>query len=175
LVVPGVPGVEQHPAWVTRFLRDRLLPPGRERVPGRCVYVTRGDSKNNRAVLNEREVIAALEAHEVACIDAGALTVDDQIRTFAEADVVISAHGAALTNIVFMSPGALVIELFPAAHVMACYWKLAGTVPGLHYRYLCGIGHRRQPDRTKMLVSDITVDIPALLSIVDEHRAGASV
>jgi capsular polysaccharide biosynthesis protein len=171
LVVPGLPGTEQHPAWVTPFLRGRLLTPGYERIPGRCIYVTRGASKNNRAVLNESEVIETLEAHGFAAVDPGALTIDDEIRTFAEADVVVSAHGAALSNVVFMSPGALLIELFPASHVMPCYWKLAGTVPGLDYRYLCGVGPAREPDRTKMLVSDITVDIPALLGMIDEHFA----
>lgn len=171
LVVPGLPGPERHPAWVTSFLRERLPAHSHERVPGRCLYVTRGASKNNRAVVNEREVIAALEPRGFVCVDAGALSVDEQIRTFAEADVVVSAHGAALTNIVFMNAGARVIELFPASHVMACYWKLASTVPGLEYRYLCGIGPERDPDRTRMLVSDIAVDIPALLAMVDEHLA----
>jgi capsular polysaccharide biosynthesis protein len=169
LVVPGLPGTEQHPAWVTRFLRERLQIDGYERVSGRFLYITRGSSKNNRAVLNEAEVIAALQARGFACVDPGALTIDEEIRTFAEADVVVSAHGAALTNMVFMSPGALVIELFPASHVMPCYWKLAGTVPGLDYRYLCGLGPERQPDRMKMLVSDITVDIAALSAMLDGH------
>jgi capsular polysaccharide biosynthesis protein len=169
LVVPGLPGTEQHPAWVTEFLRERLLTDGYERVPGRRVYITRGTTKNNRAVLNESDVIAALEARGFVAVNPGALTIDDEIRTFAEADLVVSAHGAALTNIIFMGPGARLIELFPASHVMPCYWKLAGTVPGLEYRYLCGIGSKREPDRTKMLVTDITVDIPALLAMVDEH------
>jgi capsular polysaccharide biosynthesis protein len=169
LVVPSLPGYEQHPAWVAPFLRERLLAPGYGRIPGRCIYITRGASKRNRAVLNEPEVIAALEAHGFAAVNPGALTIDEEVRTFAEADVVVSAHGAALTNMVFMNPGSLVIELFPASHVMPCYWKLAGTVPGVDYRYLCGIGAEREPNRTKMLVSDITVDIPALLAMVDEH------
>jgi hypothetical protein len=169
LVVPGLAGYEQHPAWVTQFLRERLLPPSYERVPGRCLYVTRGASKNNRAVLNEAEVTAALEAHGFTAINPSTLSIDDEIKTFAEADIVVSAHGGALTNVVFMNPGSLVIELFPASHVNPCYWKLADTVPGVDYRYLCGIGPQREPDRTKMLVSDITVDIPALLAMVDEH------
>jgi hypothetical protein len=169
LVVPGLAGYEQHPAWVTQFLRERLLPPKYERVPGRCLYVTRGASKNNRAVLNEAEVTAALEAHGFTAINPSSLTIDEEIQTFAEADIVVSAHGGALTNILFMNPGSLVIELFPASHVNPCYWKLADTVPGVDYRYLCGIGPQREPDRTKMLVSDITVDIPALLAMVDEH------
>jgi capsular polysaccharide biosynthesis protein len=169
LVVPGLPGPEQHPAWVTHFLREQLLPPSYERVPGRRLYVTRGSSKNNRAVLNEAEVTAALEARGFESVNPASLTIDDEIRTFAEADVVVSAHGGALSNIVFMNPGSLVIELFPASHVMPYYWKISGTVPGLAYRYLCGIGPEREPNRTKMLVTDITVDIPALLGMVDEH------
>lgn len=171
LVVPSLPGFEQHPAWVTRFLRERLLSADDQRVRGRCVYVTRGASKNNRAVLNEAEVVAALEGRGFECVDPGTLSVDEEIRCFAEADVVVSSHGAALTNIVFCGPGSMVVELFPASHAVATFWKLATTVPGLEYRYLCGIGPEREPDRTKLLVSDITVDIPALLSLVDEHFA----
>jgi capsular polysaccharide biosynthesis protein len=169
LVVPGLPAIERHPPWVPLFLRERLLTESYERVPGRCIYVTRGVSKNNRVVLNETEVVAALQAHGADAIDPSKLSVDDEIRTFAEADVIVSAHGAALTNIVFSSPGALVIELFPASHVVTTFWKLATTVPGLEYRYLCGVGPQSEPDRTKALVSDITVDIPALLALIDEH------
>jgi capsular polysaccharide biosynthesis protein len=169
LLVPGLPGTEQHPAWVTGFLRERLLPKSYERIPGRFLYITRGASKNNRTVLNEPQVVAALRARGFTSVDPAGLTIDEEIRTFAEADVVVSAHGAALTNMLFMNPGALVIELFPASHVMQCYWKLADTVPGLDYRFLCGLGPKRQPDRVKMLVSDITVDVHMLLAMLDEH------
>jgi capsular polysaccharide biosynthesis protein len=169
LIVPGLPGNEQHPAWVTPFLRERLRVPSDARVPGRFLYITRGPAKNNRAVINEAEVIAALEARGFSQLDPSALSIDEEIRTFAEADIVVSAHGAALTNMLFMSSGALVVEMFPASHVMPCYWKLAGSVPGLDYRYLCGIGPERRPDRTKMLVSDIEVDIPGLLAMLDER------
>ena len=172
LVVPGLSGPEQHPAWVTEFVRERVPLPY-ERVPGRYLYITRGASKHNRAIVNEAEVIAALEGRGFQPINPGALPVDEELRTFAEADLVVSAHGAALTNVVFMNPGSRVIELFPASHVMPCYWKLSGTVPGLEYRYLCGIGPERRPDRTKMLVTDINVDIPALLEMVDEQASVA--
>lgn len=173
LVVATLPGTEQHPSWVVPFLRERLVPTSYERVPGRFLYITRGPAKNNRAVRNEAEVIDALEARGFEQLDPSALSIEDEVRTFAEADVVVSAHGAALTNMVFMSPGSLVVELFPASHVMPCYWKLAGTVPGVEYRYLCGVGPQRKPDRTKMLVSDITVDIPVLQAMLDERQAAA--
>jgi capsular polysaccharide biosynthesis protein len=169
LVVPSLAGYEQHPAWGTQFLRERLLGPDYHRVSGRYLYITRGVSKNNRAVLNEAEVMAALEARGFESVDPATLSIEDEIRCFAEAEIIVTAHGAALTNLVFSSPGASVIELFPASHAVATFWKLATTVPGLEYRYLCGLGPKSEPDRSKMLVSDITVDIPALLALVDER------
>ncbi len=53
LVVPGlVSDVERNPPWVAKLLRDRLCPPELRRVPGRHLYVTRGEARHNRSVLN---------------------------------------------------------------------------------------------------------------------------
>jgi capsular polysaccharide biosynthesis protein len=169
LVVPGLPGTELHPAWVTGFLRDRLLREPYERIPGNHLYITRGTSKNNRAVTNDAQVVEALSARGFRSVDPGQLTLAEEIKTFAEADIIVSAHGAALTNIVFASPGSLLIELFPGRNVVPCYWKLAHTVPGLSYLPLFGIATDDRTDRTRTLVRDIEVDIPALLGLVDEH------
>jgi hypothetical protein len=163
LVVPGLPGTNvQNPAWVVAFLRERLLPAGIERIPGRNLYVTRGDSPNNRIVRNEDEVLRALRGRGFRRIDPGKMPVADQIRAFAEADVIVSPHGSALANIVFASPGACLIELFPRSHVVPDYWKLACGVPGLEYRYLASRDVTDRWDRSRMLVSDVVVDIDAL-------------
>ena len=169
LVVPGLPGTNvQNPAWAVAFLRERLLPPGIERVRGRNLYVTRGDSPNNRIVRNEDEVLRALDDRGFRRIDPGEMSVVDQIRAFAEADVIVSAHGSALANIVFASAGACLIELFPRGHVVPDYWKLACGVPGLEYRYLTGVGATARCDRSRMLVSDVVVDIEALHATLSE-------
>ena len=68
-----------------------------------------------------------------------------------------------MTNLAFASPGARVIELFPAGYLLPDYWWLASVVPGLDYRYLSGAAapatrsaqprlgdrhrHRREPRR----------------------------
>jgi capsular polysaccharide biosynthesis protein len=169
LVVPGLPGTNvQNPAWAVEFLRARLLPPDIERIPGRNIYVTRGSSPNNRIVRNEEEVLRALDDRGFERIDPGAMPVVDQIRAFAEADVIVSAHGSALANIVFASAGACLIELFPKGHVVPDYWKLACGVPGLEYRYLTGLGATDRCDRSRMLVSDVVVDIDALRETLTE-------
>ena len=169
LVVPGLPGSNvQNPAWVVAFLRQRLLPPGVDRVPGKNLLITRGTGRNNRSVRNEEAVLDALAGRGFDRIDPGEMSVADQIRAFAEADVIVSPHGSALTNIVFASPGSCLIELFPRGHIVPDYWKMACGVPGLEYRYLAGADATARCDRSRMLVTDVVVDIAALLEMLAE-------
>jgi capsular polysaccharide biosynthesis protein len=101
-------------------------------------------------------------------VDPGSLPVAEQIRAFAEAAVIVAPHGAALANLTFASPGAAVVELFPAGCLLPDFWRLAGGVPGLRYRYLSAPGGPRRPTRQKAIVRDIEVDVPALDRLLDE-------
>lgn len=169
LVVPGVAStIERNPPWVAQLLRARLCPPELQRVPGRHLYLTRGEARNNRHVENEAEVLALLEPLGFTRVDAGELSVADQIRAFAEADVIVAPHGAALANLVFCSPGATVVELFPAMSFVADYWKMAAGVTGLRYRYLTGAGEPVGTTRAEFVVADITVDLRQLSATLDE-------
>jgi Capsular polysaccharide biosynthesis protein len=167
LVVPGPPAMtEQNPPWVVGFLRDRLLPQVDRGGPRRRLYVTRGTSANNRAVRNETAVRGLLTARGFEAIDPGALAVREQLAAFAAAEVIVAPHGAALANLAFASPGATVIELFPAGCLLPDYWRLACGVPGLRYRYLSALGPRRP--RAAAIVRDIDVDLAALDDLLDE-------
>ena len=173
LVVPGLPGSNvQNPAWVVAFLRERLLPPGIKRIPGRNIFITRGSAPNNRIVRDEDAVLEILDdrGFDFDRIDPGEMSVADQIRAFGEADVIVSPHGSALTNIVFASPGSCLIELFPRGHIVPDYWKMACGVPGLEYRYLAGADADERCDRSRMLVTDVVVDIEGLLATLAEIR-----
>ncbi len=140
-------------------------------MPGRNLYLTRGSARHNRVVRNEDDVVAALATRGFERVDAGAHPVVEQIRMFAEADVIVAPHGAALANLAFCSPGAAVVELFPSGSLVADYWKMACGVPGLEYRYLCGEGPPAGTSRGAFIVADITVDLPRLLGVVDELLA----
>jgi hypothetical protein len=172
LVVPGVPSlIERNPPWVAQLLRQRLCPPELRRVPGRHLYLGRGSARNNRMVENEAEVLALLEPRGFTRVDPGELSVAEQIRTFAEADVIVAAHGAALANLVFSSPGSALVELFPSMSFVADYWKMASGVTGLEYHYLSGIGKPAGTTRAEFVVADITVDLPRLEAVVDRLLA----
>lgn len=167
LVVPGPPAMsEKNPPWVVEFLRARLLPHVSVSAPRRRLYVTRGAGTHNRTVCNEVAVRNLLAARGFELIDPGSLSVRAQIAAFAEAALIVAPHGAALANLAFASPGAAVIELFPAGCVLPDYWRLACGVPGLRYRYLSAPGPRLS--RAAAIVRDIDVDLAALDALLDE-------
>ena len=168
LLVPGLPDAElRAPPWAVDFIRERLRPSDLERVPGRRIYVTRGRERHNRTVTNEEAVVDLLADRGFTVVDPGTMPVTEQIRTFAEAEWIVAPHGAALTNLAFASPGASVIELFAPDYVQGCYWKLADCVPGLAYRYLLGTGRGPRGGQMNGVMSDITIELPALERALD--------
>jgi capsular polysaccharide biosynthesis protein len=174
LLAPGIPDVQKRvPPWTVDFIRERLRPADLELVPGRRIYVTRGRERHNRIVVNEEEVVTMLAERGFTVVDPGATSVAEQIRMFAEAEVIVGPHGAALTNLLFVSPGASVIEFFAPYYVDDSYWKLVDCVPGVTYRYLLGTG--RQPPARRgdaiSVMADITVDLAALERALDSLPA----
>ena len=168
LVVPQPPAMsELNPPWAVQWLRERLLPAVDLSGPRQRIYVTRGASANNRRVLNEDEVTAALESRGFVLVDPGEMTVADQIRTFANADVIVATHGAALANLTFARPGATVVELFPEGCLLPDYWRLASGIPGLRYRYLTARARAPRRGRAGTIVRDIRVDVAALQRLLD--------
>jgi capsular polysaccharide biosynthesis protein len=169
LVVPGLASVvkEKNPPWVVEFLRARLMADVVPSSVRRPVYISRTAGTNNRAVLNEDELVAMLQRREFDVVDPSELSVRAQIETFASASLIVSAHGAALANLVFATPGAGVVELFPPGAVLPDYWRLAHSA-GLEYRFLSTWPPRGRRDRGRAIVSDIDVDLRTLEELLDE-------
>ena len=175
LVVPGPPAMtEKNPPWAVEFLRGRLLPHIDTSGPRRSIYITRGPSANNRAIVNEPAVAELLAARGFESVDPGTLPVAEQIRAFATAEIIVAPHGAALANLIFASAGAAVVELFPAGCLLPDYWRLASSVPGLRYRYVSAWGGPRRPTRASTIVRDIEVDLDALAATLDELASDGS-
>jgi capsular polysaccharide biosynthesis protein len=180
LVVPGLPSVvgEKNPPWVVEYLRRRLMGgivPSAERRP---VYVTRTAGTNNRAVVNEPALIELLQGRGFDVFDPSELSVAGQMQAFADASVIVSPHGAALANLVFATPGATVVELFPPGSVLPDYWRLADSA-GLEYRYLSTWPTQLPRDRRstirnrgRTIVSDVEVDLDQLGAMLDAVAVG---
>jgi hypothetical protein len=168
LVVPGPPHMtEKNAPWAVEFLRNRLLPQVDTSGPRRNIYVTRGPSANNRSITNEAELLAVLAPYDFVHVDPGELSVAEQIRTFATANLIVAPHGAALANIIFAPPESALVELFPAGCLLPDYWRLASSV-GMRYRYVSAFGGPRRPTRAGTIVRDIDVDVAAVAATLEE-------
>ena len=93
-------------------LRDIAQPKG----DGRRIFVTRalqpkGDGSGGRIMLNEPEVRELLAGLGFEVVASEALSVADQIATFAQASAVVAASGSGLYNLAFCRPGTKVIDI----------------------------------------------------------------
>lgn len=85
------------------------------------------------------------------------MTVADQAKLFHGADVVVSPHGAGLTNILFMRRNTLVIELVPARRAKPEYYLLSSA---LGVRYACVTNATEEMVRPLGRVPDTDFTVP---------------
>jgi len=95
-----------------QWMRNRMLsnvPYTETKFPER-VYISREDATDRR-VLNKKRLSRLLNAYDIHTYSLSSLSVREQIDLFSQAELVISPHGAGLTNILFADQAA-VIEMF---------------------------------------------------------------
>jgi len=159
------------PTWVGSFLRRTFLTnPGVRKNPSkRRIYITRRESRWRR-VVNEYQVINALDRRGFECIDdLGKMALEDHVSLFQAADVIVCAHGAGMVNTVFCKPGAKVVELIPADWVDPFYWAL-NCISRTDYGYvLCP--SRRGGELRPPMERDILVPVATLTSLLDTMEA----
>ena len=76
----------------------------------RRLYISRSKAQYRRLV-NEDELLPEIRRLGFDVLYPEELSLAEQVRTFAEASVVMSVHGAGLTNMLFCPPKSLVLEL----------------------------------------------------------------
>jgi hypothetical protein len=119
------------PRWLPGFVQKRW--PVTPTRADRRLFVSR--SGYRRSASNEAEVRRLLVAAGFEIYDP-AKAADSQ-KDFAEAAVVVGAHGAALANLAWCRPGTKILELFPSDHIHPYYYALAESA-GLEYGCLVG-------------------------------------
>jgi len=119
------------------WLCDRFAVPAVPAANRRLLVVRSADAANGRAWRNQDEVEALAARHGFEALDPGTLPLEGQAKAFSEAAVVVGAHGAGLTNLVFRraSAGGHLIELFSPLMGGAHYFMLA-RAKGFGYQSL---------------------------------------
>jgi len=79
-------------------------------TPQKNIFISRKDSKM-RIIENEDEVYDYLKKYNFENITLTGKSFEEQIDLFSSSKIIISMHGAALTNLLFAQPGSKVIEL----------------------------------------------------------------
>ena len=144
--------------------RPRITVVERRRSPD--FYLTgkseaHGSGADWRSVPNIDEVAEALRPFgEVSVVDTASLAPRDQIRLLAATDVLVAQHGAGLSNMVWMPPGAAVVEFLPP--LVPPVDKIFGSLAGAR-----GLDHLGVPQ----LDEHSPVDTAAVASAVERMLA----
>lgn len=118
-------------------------------TPGLRLYVARGPkASNKRRLLNEAELFARLGEHRFVFFDPQEHDLETQIATFARAEIVVSPHGAGLTNLIWRAGRSCnVIELVnPSMHTLDMAHISAQL--GYQHRIVENVGDAGQPLRS---------------------------
>ena len=91
--------------------------------PHRKLYIPR---LSRRVVFNEKDLLGLLDGFEI--FDPGQHSFTKQIKMFSEAEMIVGAHGAGLTNLLFAPEGCRVLELFSYRGGSPTYFCLANAL-----------------------------------------------
>jgi len=97
--------------------------------------------------------------------DPGQASLQEQADAFRGAEIVVGAHGAALTNLVFCRPGTRVLEMFGANYVNPCYRNLCAAA-GLEHYAVVDVVEAGQPAQRELI--DATQEIRGEPGLVAE-------
>jgi capsular polysaccharide biosynthesis protein len=118
--------------WKVAALRQLIA--DRARCAGRRIFISRRRAPVRR-IANESEIAPLLSAGGFQILELEDLAWEEQLRTFAGAEVIIAPHGAALANAAFCRSGTHLAEICTRAGYRDWYLRLAAAA-GLKYHCL---------------------------------------
>jgi len=162
LLVPAFPSPFSNPtatvqSWLRRLWLDPDLEPTTERpgigaVKSKRLWLRRGDQAR-RSVWGEATALEQLQDLEILGLDPGCLSVQQQARLIASAQLVVAPHGASLANLVFANKGTTVLELHQPGYSPPYFHPIAAS-QGLIF-HSC-----EQPQRPPVLYQDLLWEGP---------------
>jgi hypothetical protein len=102
----------------------------------RRIYISRRNTQYRR-IVNEEAVEAVFRDHGFTTYRFEELSFQEQVTLMSQAEVVASASGAALTNIMFAPPGAKVFVMVEPVQISLAFWMMAEAA-GHEYWYAVG-------------------------------------
>jgi hypothetical protein len=127
-------------------VRERVLPYALKNSEmkrfSKRIYLTRA-KRTVRCVENEEEILPILKEFKFEIVSFENISFWDQVALMHHAEVFVSIHGAGFSNVMFMQPGASVLELINQLYAEVEYqfpfWKLSSAAQLNYYAQFCSI------------------------------------
>lgn len=132
-IIPSMPHILPitRPTWACDFIRSAFLDTSinETTTPQKKIYISRRSvsiKNSQRTIVNEAEVFKYLAKQGFEKVVLEDLTIKQQALFFNSAQIIIAAHGASLTNLVFCNSKLPVtlIEIYPPKKIQTCYPSL---------------------------------------------------
>ena len=158
------------PSWYRRWI-DREAASERFRSETsrarRRLYVDRTGVR--RRVLNRDALDEVLERHGIETVDPTTMSVEEQISSFRDADLIVGVTGSGLVNTIF-SRSAHIVELQTSVEMLPAFYYLAAA-KGLPYDHVGVPPDRRGLSTEERLHEDLLVDTAALDRLLENLSA----
>ncbi len=97
---------------ILRFFFDKILLNVKSPEFRNKIYIRREDA-SYRKILNEADLIDKLRKQDFEIINPQHFEIVEQMKIFANANIIISPHGSNLSNLIFCKKGTKIIEISP--------------------------------------------------------------
>lgn len=129
-------------------------------TPYRKVYISRNKAKR-RFVVNEKELQEILDQYGFITVFMEDLSFSEQRKLMAETSILLSNHGAGLTNMLFLNEGSIIIELkSDSEDINNCFFNLARALDHNYYYTI------NEAEDKRVQRANIKVDKQALIKIL---------
>jgi capsular polysaccharide biosynthesis protein len=146
------------PAWAINWISNTFL---RYKKKNRCskkIFIDRSESIFKHCqIINNNEVKNNLIKMGFSIHKTGAMSFFEQIYLFNNAKVIVGAHGAAFTNLVFCKPKTKIIEIIPKSHPNTVNKKISKVKNLNYFRFIT-----KDLKENEKTTGDIVVNINAL-------------
>ena len=156
--------IEQMPATYLKSFQRRIASryPGSSGPRNRRLLIERKGPTRRIQNFDEVQSLLAQEGFETVFLER--MAIEDQISLFRDAEFVIGAHGAGLTNLLFCEPGTKVLEFMPSVEMRPFFWLIS---EGLELRHAVQFCRGVDGDSFQATLNVDIAKLKALYRIVD--------
>ena len=137
------------PKWIVLYLKKKFL---RKKIKKKKkfekFFINRDDSKKDHCkFINNNQIIKFLKERNFKILKLSKLNFEDQIYIFNNAKIVISPHGAGLTNLIFCKKGTKILEFKPTTNKNLLFKRISKINKLIHKTiYLKNVKNNKNGD-----------------------------